>query len=146
MSSRNVETAKAAHQAFNKRDFDGVVSVMTNDIAYHDRARDIVFRGKEEYRQFAKGWVEAFPDAEISEPSYIDAGDIVVAQFTGRGKNDGPLGQLAPTGKSAHFGYCEILRFNETGKVVAIDAYYDQLSLLIQLGHVPAAQATVAAT
>ena len=101
MSARNVEIGKAAHQAFNKRDFDGVVSVMTDDVTYHDQARGITFRGKEEYLQYARGWVEAFSDAEICEATYIDAGDTVVAQFTGCGKNDGPLGQLAPTGKSA---------------------------------------------
>ena len=32
------------------------------------------------------------------------------------------------------FNYCEIFRFNDAGQMVAADAYYDQLSILIQLG------------
>ena len=144
MSARNVEVCRAAHQAFNKRDLDAVVSAMTEDVVYHDRARGLTFRGREEYRQYTKGWTEAFSDAQISDPTYIDGGDVVVAQFTGRGKNDGPFGYLAPTGKAAQFAYCEILRLNEGGKVVSIDAYYDQLGLLIQLGHVPAPAASAA--
>ena len=44
MASRNAETFRALHQAFNRRDFDSVVGVMAEDVVYHDRARDVSFQ------------------------------------------------------------------------------------------------------
>ena len=139
MSAKNVETTKSAHEAFNRRDFETMASAMAEDVVYHDRARGLVLRGKQQFRQNAEGWVAAFSNADIAAARYTDGGDTVVAQFTGRGHNDGNFGKLSATGKPASFDYCEIVRFNEHGKVVAIDAYYDQLSILMQLGHIPAA-------
>jgi ketosteroid isomerase-like protein len=73
------------------------------------------------------------------------AGDAVVAQFVGRGVNDAPLGPLPATGKPVNFNFCEILRFNDNGQVVSGDAYYDQLSIMVQLGHAQAPQKSTAA-
>jgi steroid delta-isomerase-like uncharacterized protein len=145
MASRNVETFRSAHQAFNRRDFEAIANTLTEDVIYRDRARDTVFRGKTEFTAFMQGWVTAFSDAQISEPTYIDAGDAVIAQFSGQGTNDGPLGPFGATGKPVKFHFCEILHFNEKGLVVSGDAYYDQLSIMIQLGHVPAPQQAVGA-
>jgi len=140
MASKNVETFRAAHQAFNKRDFEAVVNAIDEDVIYRDRARDVTFRGRAGFQEFMRGWVAAFSNAEISEATYIDGGDTVVAQFTGRGVSDGPLGPLPATGKPVTFHFCEIVRFNDDGQVVSGDAYYDQLSILVQLGHAQAPQ------
>jgi predicted ester cyclase len=112
--------------------------MMAEDVTYHDRARGLVLRGRDEYRRNAEGWVAGFSNADISQARYIDAGNVVVAQFIGHGHNDGMFGQLVATGNPASFDYCEIIRFGEHGKVVAVDAYYDQLSILKQLGHLAA--------
>lgn len=135
MASTNVETLRASHQAFNRRDFDAVTQAMAENVTYHDRARDITFRGRTGFTEFMQGWVTAFSNAQASDPVYIDGGDTVVAQFIGQGVNDGPLGPLPATGKSATFHLCEIFRFNGDGQIVSGDIYYDQLSLMTQLGH-----------
>jgi steroid delta-isomerase-like uncharacterized protein len=138
VASRNVETFRSSHQAFNRRDFDAVLSVVVEGIIYQDRARNATFRGRYGFMEFMQGWVSAFSNAQIQDPVYTDAGDVVVAQFVGRGVNDGALGPLPATGKPVEFNFCEIVRFDEKGMVVTVDAYYDQLSILVQLGHVPA--------
>jgi steroid delta-isomerase-like uncharacterized protein len=135
----------AAHRAFNTRDFDAVVNLMAEDVVYQDRARDITFRGRSGFKEFMQGWVTSFSNAEVSEATYTDAGNTVIAQFVGRGVNDGPIGPLPATGKLIKFNYCEILRFNDKGQVISGDAYYDQLSMLIQLGHAQATQKGAAA-
>jgi steroid delta-isomerase-like uncharacterized protein len=140
MASTNVETFGSAHRAFNRRDFDAVVNMMAEDVIYRDRAQDVTFRGKAGFKEFMQSWITAFSNAEISEPVYIDAGDVVVAQFVGRGVNDGPLGPLPATGKPVSFNFCEIVRFNDKGQVVSGDAYYDQFSIMVQLGHAQASQ------
>jgi steroid delta-isomerase-like uncharacterized protein len=145
MASRNVETFTAAHRAFNSRDFDAVVTAMAENVVYQDRARDTTFRGRAGFKDFMQGWVASFSDAQVTEPTYTDAGDTVIAQFVGRGVNDGPIGPLPATGKPARFNFCEILRFNDKGQVISGDAYYDQLSILAQLGHAPAPEKGAAA-
>jgi steroid delta-isomerase-like uncharacterized protein len=144
VASRNVETLRTAHQAFNRRDFDAVVSMMAENVTYYDRARDLAFRGRTGFREFMQGWVTAFSNAEVTEPVYIDAGDTVVAEFVGRGINDGPLGPLPATGKSATFHMCEVFRFNDKGQIVSGAIYYDQLSIMVQLGHAEAPQSAKA--
>jgi hypothetical protein len=55
--------------------------------------------------------------------------------FTGTGRNDGPLGPLPATGREASVPFCETREYDADGKVVRSDLYYDQLTLLEQLGH-----------
>lgn len=144
MASKNLETFRAAHHAFNNRDFDAVLNLMAEDFTYQDRARGVTFRGRSGFREFMQGWVTAFSNAEVSEPKYSDAGTTVVAEFVGRGTNDGPLGPLPKTGKHMKVPFCEIMRFNEKGQIASGAAYYDQLSIMAQLGHAPPAEAAAA--
>jgi steroid delta-isomerase-like uncharacterized protein len=135
MSSKNVETFRAAHQAFNRHDFDAAVSAMTDGCTYRDHPRNVTFTGPGEFKQFMQGWTAAFSNAEVSEPTYIDGGNVVVSQFIGVGKNDGPLGPMPASGKSMRLPFCEIFQFDDQGRIVSGAIYYDQLSMLAQLGH-----------
>ena len=136
MSSQNVETFRAAHQAFNSRDFDAVVSKMAEGFTYRDQAQNVTFTGRDGFREFMQGWVDAFSDARVTDPTYLDAGDTVIAQFKGRGVNDGPLGALPETGRKMDLPFCELMRFDESGQIVSGGAYYDQLTMMTQLGHI----------
>jgi steroid delta-isomerase-like uncharacterized protein len=138
MASKNVETYRAAHQGFNRRDFDAVVKSMAENITYRDHARGITFTGRNEFKQFMQGWASAFSNAQVSEPTYIDGGSVVVAQFTGIGKNDGPLGPLPASGKSMKLPFCEMFRFDDQGRMISGGIYYDQMTMLTQLGHAQA--------
>ncbi|HEY4050178.1 MAG TPA: hypothetical protein VGM27_25225, partial [Acidobacteriaceae bacterium] len=40
---------------------------------------------RDKFREWTEAWAEAFSDGRIMNPGYIDAGDIVVAQFTAVG-------------------------------------------------------------
>jgi steroid delta-isomerase-like uncharacterized protein len=131
----NLEQHKKAHEAFNRRDFDAILDRLADGFVYHDRARSIEFRGRDEFRMFLSEWARSFSDARIDGPTYVDAGDRTIAQFTGRGTNDGPFGQLAPTGKTMTMDMCELMQFDAEGRIVGGDIYYDQLTLLVQLGH-----------
>jgi hypothetical protein len=57
--------------------------------------------------------------------------DVVV------GTHDGPLGLLPGTGKGFALPLCEMWHFGSSGWVVGGDLYYDQVSLLTQLGLMP---------
>ena len=53
------------------------------------------------------------------------------------GTHDGPLGPLQATGKEFTLPLCEMWHFDSSGRVVGGDLYYDQVSLLTQLGLMP---------
>jgi steroid delta-isomerase-like uncharacterized protein len=135
MASRNTETAWALFEAFNSRDFDASLRAASEDVVLEDRATGATLRGHDGFRTFMQQWVDAFSNAECVELQLIDGGDIVVAEFVGRGVNDGPLGPLPASGKQMNLRFCEILRFDEQSKLVSCTIYYDQLSLMAQLGH-----------
>ncbi len=134
MESKNVQTFRAAHDAFNRRDFDAVANVIAEGFTYEDHARGATFKGREGFKQFMQGWVDSFSNAAVTEPTYIDGGNVVVAEFVGLGINDGPLGSTPPTGRAMNVPFCEIMRFDHRGQIVSGGAYYDQQTILTQLG------------
>jgi steroid delta-isomerase-like uncharacterized protein len=135
MSSKNVETMRAAHESWNRRDFEGCVHSAVDNLSYEDHARGQTIRGKEKFREWVEMWAKAMSDGKISKPKYTDAGDVVIAEFTCEGKNDGPFGSLPPTGRHASFAFCEICHFDKNGRMISGGCYYDLYSLLTQLGH-----------
>ncbi len=142
MASQNVETFRAAQRAFNGRDFDGAVSKMAEGFTYRDRARNVTFTGRNGFKEFLQGWADAFSNATVTDPTYLDAGDTVIAQFQGRGVNDGALGPLPETGREIDVSFCEFMRFDDNGQIVSGGIYYDQLTMMTQLGHIePSAEA-----
>lgn len=138
MESRNVQAHRAGHEAFNRRDFGAMVKEYADSISWTDQARGITFRTPQEFRDdFLKGWVQASSDCQVADARYTDAGDMVVARFTARGTNDGPLGPFPATGKTWVLPLCEMWHFDADGRVVGGEIYYDQASLLTQLELLP---------
>ena len=136
MASKNVETLRAAHESWNRRDFQGIVRNAAESLVYTDRARSLTLNTRDNFREWTQEWAKAFSDGRITNPECIDAGDIVVAQFTVEGTNDGPFGSLQPTGRRISFPFCEVCHFDKQGRIVSGSCYYDQYTLLIQLGHI----------
>lgn len=143
MASKNVQTHRDAHEAWNEREFDAVTEKMASSITYVDHARGLTIRTRDDFKEWIQGWAQMFSNGKIVDPKYADAGNTVIARMTGRGTNDGPFGPFPATGREVRFDICEILEFDDQGKIVGGDVYYDQLSILTQLGHVetPAAAA-----
>ena len=138
MGSGNVEIYRAGHEAFNQRDFEAMTEHYADRIAWTDRARGFTFSTPQEFRDdFLPGWVEAAPDIRITGPRYLDAGQTVVCTFTVVGTHDGPLGPFPATGRQFSLPLCEMWHFDPSGRVIGGDLYYDQASLLTQLGLMP---------
>jgi steroid delta-isomerase-like uncharacterized protein len=136
MASNNVEVIRAAHESWNERDFDGIVRNAVDNLVYTDRARNLTLKTKQQFKEWTEFWAKAFPDGRITDAHYIDAGDIVVAQFTVEGTNTGPFLGLPATGRRMRCSYCEVSRFDKNGRTISGDGYYDQYTILTQLGHV----------
>jgi steroid delta-isomerase-like uncharacterized protein len=138
VGSSNVDTHRAGHEAFNRRDFTAMVARYADHITWTDHARGLTFETPEAFESdFLQGWVQASSDCRVTDTRYTDAGDMVVARFTAQGTNDGPLGPFPATGRTWSLPICEMWHFDATGRVVGGEIYYDQATLLTQLGHLP---------
>ena len=135
MASRNIEIMRRAHQAFNDRDFETNISTLAEQSTYVEHPRGMTISGRDQFRQFLETWAAAFSNGRITNAQYLDAGDTVIAQFTFEGVNDGPFGGLPATGRRVSCPVCEIARIDENGQAVSACLYYDQVTILTQLGH-----------
>lgn len=106
-------------------------------MAYVDHPRDLRISSEDGFIDWLGEWVAGMSDASITEAHYLDAGDYSIARFRGRGTNDGQLGPANATGGRMDLDFCEILRV-EGDQVAAGALYYDQLTLLVQLGVIEA--------
>ena len=136
MASKNVEALRAAHESWNRRDFDGLLQNVADNLAYADRARGSTMNSKQQFREFVEAWAQAFPNGKIVDPQYTDAGNTVIAQFTMEGTNEGSLMGMKPTGRRASVALCEIVNYDKNGMAVSGNLYYDQYNMLTQLGYI----------
>ena len=138
MTSKNLETYRAGHQAFNQRDFEAMTKHYADSIAWTDHSQGRTFKTPQEFKDdFLAGWVVSSSDIRITGPRYFDADQTLVCTFTVVGTHDGPLGPFPATGKEFALQLCEMWHFDSGGQVVGGDLYYDQVSLLRQLGLMP---------
>jgi steroid delta-isomerase-like uncharacterized protein len=138
MTSSNVEAHRAGHEAFNRRDFAAMTERYADRIAWTDHSQGRTFTTPQQFRDdFLPGWVRASSDIRVTGPRYLDAGPAAVCTFTVEGTHDGPLGPFPATGRRFALPLCELWHFDVGGRVVGGDLYYDQVSLLTQLGLLP---------
>lgn len=132
----NVETLKAAHAAFNRRDWEAATQDMVSNMTFVDHASGERANSAEDFLSWLQELVRTSSDTRIEEPRYIDAGEHVVAQFVSAGTNDGPLGPFEATGRPMSVDVCQVWHFNADGKMDMGHSYSDQLHVLVQVGRI----------
>jgi steroid delta-isomerase-like uncharacterized protein len=131
----NVDCHRRSADMFNSRDWDGFAADLAENCELVDQARGVTVKGRQQFIELEKAWVAGFSDARIAGPRFLDAGSATVMLFTGVGHNDGPFGPFPASGREASSPFCEVREYDADGKVVRAEWYYDQLSMLTQLGH-----------
>jgi steroid delta-isomerase-like uncharacterized protein len=129
-----VDVHRRGHEAFNRRDYDEVVAEMTDDSVYVDHPRGLTMKGKGEFIEWMKDWVAAFSDAKVTDAQYLDAGDHTIATYTAQGTNDRAASGLPGDGKQMRVKFCEINRYDAEGRVVHAETFYDNATIMSQLG------------
>ena len=97
--------------------------------------------GSDGYKQVVLFFAEAFPGSSTEITTMFASDDQVVVGFIGRGTNTGPLhmptGDIPATGRHLEMSFCEVIQCRN-GKIVNFHIYFDNMTLLQQLGLVPA--------
>lgn len=138
---------RAAHEAFNARDFDRVEEIVAADFEHTNVATGETFHGPEGMKRFERGWIQAFSDAGTEIVGLHGGDDFAVVEFIGRGIHDGPLaspgGEIPPTGRRIETRFCEVFEARD-GRLVRGRIYFDLATMLGQLGLMPAPEAAEA--
>ena len=79
----------------------------------------------------------AFPDGVIDIQNIVAAGDTAIVEFVGRGTHKGDLMGVPPTGRTLNLPVCDVLEIKD-GKIIAEREYMDVMTMMQQLGVVPA--------
>lgn len=137
MSSRNIETVRKTLDLFCRNELEEAASHFAEDATLRNNVVSDVKRGRAEILEHLKRWHTMFSDASTRDEEFLEAGDNVIGLFRGEGTHTGPIGDIPATGKRYSIRYCEIYRFGPDGKIVANEAFFDQQSMLRQLGLAP---------
>lgn len=108
--------------------------LMTPDVVIHEPRVD----GIAGLKAFNTALRSAFPDWYSSPEELIATGDQVVERWTGRGTHQGTFQGIPPTGKSVAVPGVVFYRIRD-GEIAEFRGSFDMLSMLRQLGAVPAA-------
>ncbi len=131
------------NKAVARRAFEEILSRGRFDLAEQLYAKDFVNHGVrqnaslEEDQAALKGWHQAFSDISIVPEKLIAEGDLVAIYWIARGTNTGTGNGLPATGKKAELAGITIWRIVD-GKIREEWSAFDQLSLMQQLGLLPA--------
>jgi len=125
-------------EAWERREYDKVMEMFAPGATVRDMPRGIELTDRAEIRDWVVGWVTACSDAVAGATAAASDDGAAVIQGTYKGTNDGPFGPMPATGRTVSMPFAIAMRFTPAGLVTDYDVYYDMLSLLTQLGHVPA--------
>ena len=109
MSLENVELARRAFDAYNRRDFPAYFELCHPELTYRNREDEPdvrLYRGLEEFKLYVESWLETFGDLQLEPQDFVDLGDqvIAVAEVRGRSGSGGP---------EVHGSYVFLLRFRD---------------------------------
>jgi predicted ester cyclase len=76
-----------------------------------------------------------FPDLNVTLSNTTLKGNRIFTNWTATGTNTGVYGEVQATGKKVKFSGYAIDYYDESGKFIREDIYYNELMLLQQLGY-----------
>jgi predicted ester cyclase len=137
-AANSVEHNKAASrrwiEVFNERDDAGEADVRGPAYTAHAPASlEPAPLDSEAWTRFLAGFVEAFPDLQLSVEDAVGEGDLVAQRVHFRGTHTGEFQGLPPTQRKVSFSGLELNRFVD-GRVSEHWFQMDALGLLQQLG------------
>jgi predicted ester cyclase len=131
---RNKAVSRRWIEVFNERDDAAEADVRTPDyVAYAPASLEPAPLDSEAWTRFLSGFVEAFPDLQLTVEDAVAEGDLVAQRVHFAGTHTGEFQGLPPTHRKVTFSGLELNRFVD-GRVAEHWFQLDSLTLLQQLG------------
>jgi steroid delta-isomerase-like uncharacterized protein len=130
--TRATDIATAWVDGWNRHDPAAITACLTAGGTYVDPAPPPI--SGEALAGYASVYFQAFPDLVFDTLNLVDGGSGVVAlHWRARGTHNGPLGEVAPTGKVLSLSGVDIITV-DGDHIRSVEGYWDQLGFQQQLG------------
>ena len=133
----NLARVQAAVDAWNAHDREQYVAAYVPEVALHGFPEGI--EDAATLADFFDGFWAAVPDARIAIGDMFESGEQVAARLTITGTHEGELMGVPASHRPISFDAMTILRFDDEGRIAERWNVDDFLSMLQQIGGVPAA-------
>jgi steroid delta-isomerase-like uncharacterized protein len=128
---------KEAARIWNERDFDAMRALFHPEYTYTGGDGKEIRGGPDAGLGIAKMFAGAFPDAVLEVKKVYTQGDTAIAEMIGRGTHNGALMGIPPTGRRVEINICNVMELRD-GKIYREREYMDMLTMMVQMGVVPA--------
>ena len=140
-AARNMELMQTLDDAWNAQDLKVFEARHRRDVVVTWPGKPPT-RGIEDHVQESLDLFRAFPDQKLDSRPYrvfFASGDWTcsIARFQGTfsGPMKGPDGQdIAPTGKRYDVEFCTVARWDEDGRIIEENLFYDLVTFMKQIG------------
>jgi predicted ester cyclase len=133
----NKALAHRLGEVINARRFDLLDEFVAADMKRHCEATPgVSVSNLDEFKQFLRQDAAVFPDSVQTLKHMVAEGDTVAVWATYEGTQKGQMGPFPPSGKRLRSDFAAFVRI-ENGKIAELWVTWDNLSGLVQLGHLP---------
>ncbi len=122
--------------AWNSHDIEQILSFFTDDCVYEDIGAGKVNHGKEEIRTYLSDMLAFSSDVQFKFTSFFGEGNRIANEWIMSGTHTGNTPELPATGKKYSIRAASITE-TQNGKISKNYDYWNQMSLLRQLGVIP---------
>ena len=144
------EIADKANSLFNAHDATGLAELDADEVVQTipgPSGRQKI-SGKDAVRDYQQAWFDGFPDARITIVTELVGDDCVITEGLFEGTHTGTfrttMGDIPATNKSVKGGYVLVSKFNDEGKGISANLYFDLMQFMVDLGLTPAPEAVPA--
>ena len=130
-------TQRRLYDLLNAGDIDGFGALLADDFVEHEETPGFA-PTKDGVLQFFRMYRAAFPNLRMDPEDVLASGDKVVARVRATGTHEGELMGMPATGKSVDVQLIDVMRFDDAGTACEHWGLVDMLSMLQQLGAIPA--------
>jgi steroid delta-isomerase-like uncharacterized protein len=131
-SETNKSAVRKCFEEASRGNFDALEEILSPDYVVHPEGAE----GIDGLTEMVEGYRRAFADLTISIEHQFTEGDNVATRYTIRGRHEGELFGVAPTGRDVEFSGLTISRCRD-GRIEEEWELVDSLGLLQQIGALP---------
>jgi steroid delta-isomerase-like uncharacterized protein len=133
-----VAAMRRLYELINAGDIEGFGAQLADGFVEHEGAAGLE-PSKEGVMQFFRMYRASFPDLRMDVEEVLPSGDRVVGRIRATGTHTGePFMGLPASGKSVDVRLIDITRFDDDGLAHEHWGVFDALSMMQQLGAIPA--------
>jgi len=131
-------TMRRLYELLNAGDIDGFGNLLSDNFVDHEELPGLA-PTKAGVIALFRMYITAFPDLRMMPEDLIASGDKVVARVRATGTHKGAFMGMSPTGRRVDVPLIDIIRFDNDGRALEHWGVFDQLTMMQQLGAIPAA-------